>query len=532
MNKTVSINLAGIFFHIDEDAYEKLQNYFEAIKTSLQNTEGASEIITDIEARVAELFSERIKTSQQVISNREVNEIISIMGQPEDYKIDKDPVEDAPKKNNFNNNKRRLFRDPDNSYVGGVSAGFGHYFGIDPLIIRLLWVVLIFGAGTGLVLYLILWILIPAANTTAEKLSMMGKPVNISNIEKKIKEEFGSVKESLERVKNSVNNGRLNDLGTNIQSKSRIFFEALGDIILLLFNVFIKFIGLIFVISSIIGLIGFFISLLTVGVTGIFHFPGLDFADLVNSSGLALWLVSVLVLLITGTPIVFMLFLGLSMLSKRVSFFNKYTKFSLLGIWLIALITLIIFGMKQAADYRVDASVTQQSELPITKMDTLYLEMKGNPMYSKYLHRDTDLNIIYDEANTKQIYGSDLRLIVKSTKDSIATISVEKIALGVNYVSAQQRAKDIDYNYEFKNNTLYLDGFFLTEIDHKFRGQNVEVILHLPIGSVLYPDENTYSYHRNSPSYNDILDNGSEEHFLKVAHKSMRCLDCPNLNEY
>lgn len=185
MNKTVSINLAGIFFHIDEDAYETLQNYFEAIKTSLQNTEGASEIITDIEARVAELFSERIKTSQQVISNKEVDEIISIMGQPEDYQIDEDPIEDAPKKHNSNNNKRRLFRDPDNSYVGGVSAGFGHYFGIDPLIIRLLWILLIFGAGTGLVLYLILWVLIPAAKTTAEKLSMMGKPINISNIEKK-----------------------------------------------------------------------------------------------------------------------------------------------------------------------------------------------------------------------------------------------------------------------------------------------------------------------------------------------------------
>ena len=101
----------------------------------------------------------------------------------------------------------------------------------------------------------------------------MGKPINISNIEKKIKEEFGSVKDSLERVKDSVNNGRLNDLGTNIQSKSRSFFEALGDIILLLFNVFIKVIGLIFVIASIIGLIGFFISLLTVGVADIFHFP-------------------------------------------------------------------------------------------------------------------------------------------------------------------------------------------------------------------------------------------------------------------
>ena len=531
MNKTVSINLAGIFFHIDEDAYETLQNYFEAIKTSLQNTEGASEIITDIEARVAELFSERIKTSQQVISNKEVDEIISIMGQPEDYQIDEDPLDEAPKRNNSNNNKRRLFRDPDNAYVGGVSAGFGYYFGIDPLILRLLWILLIFGAGTGLVLYLILWVLIPAANTTAEKLSMMGKPVNISNIEKKIKEEFGNVKDSLERMKDRVNDGRLNDLGANIQSKSRSFFEALGDIILLLFNVFIKAIGLIFVFASIICLIGFFISLVTVGVADIFHFPGLDFADLVNSSGLPLWLVSMLALLITGIPIVLLLFLGLHMVSKRTSFLNRYTKFSLLGIWLIALITLFIFGMKQAADYRVDASVTQQSELPITKMDTLYLEMKGNPIYSKYLHRDNDLNIIYDEANTKQIYGSDIRLIVRSTKDSTATISVEKIALGVNYISAQKRAQNVDYLYEFKNNTLSLNGYFLTDIDHKFRGQKVEIILYLPIGSVLYPDENTYSYHRNSSRYNDILDNGSEEHYLKVDHKSMRCLDCPNLNE-
>ena len=360
---------------------------------------------------------------------------------------------------------------------------------------------------------------------------MMGKPVNISNIEKKIKEEFGNVKDSLERMKDRVNDGRLNDLGANIQSKSRSFFEALGDIILLLFNVFIKAIGLIFVFASIICLIGFFISLVTVGVADIFHFPGLDFADLVNSSGLPLWLVSMLALLITGIPIVLLLFLGLHMVSKRTSFLNRYTKFSLLGIWLIALITLFIFGMKQAADYRVDASVTQQSELPITKMDTLYLEMKGNPIYSKYLHRDNDLNIIYDEANTKQIYGSDIRLIVRSTKDSTATISVEKIALGVNYISAQKRAQNVDYLYEFKNNTLSLNGYFLTDIDHKFRGQKVEIILYLPNGSVLYHDENTYSYHRNSSRYNDILDNGSEEHYLKVDHKSMRCLDCPNLNE-
>jgi len=531
MNKTVSINLAGIFFHIDEDAYQKLQNYFEAIKSSLQNTQGESEIIADIEGRVAELFSERIKTSQQVISNKEVDDIISIMGQPEDYKIDEELFEETPKNEKSESQKRRLFRDRDNSYIGGVSSGFGYYFGIDPLIIRLLWVVLIFGAGMGPLLYIILWILIPAANTTAEKLAMMGKPINITNIEKKVKEEFGNVKESLGRVKDSVNSGRLNDLGKNIQSKSRSFFETIGDIILLLFKLVFKVIGMFFIVVSIVILIGFFISLLTVGIADAVHFPGMDFADLINSTGLPIWLVSILALLIAGIPIVFILLLGLRMVSKRIPLFNGYTKFSLFGVWIIVLITIITFSLKQAANYRLDASVTEQTELPITKMDTLYLEMKGNPLYSKYLHRDNDLKIIYDEQDTKRIYGSDIRLIVQSTKDSIGSISVEKKASGVDYINAKNRAKALDYHYELKNNTLYLDGFFLTDLEHKFRGQTIEIILKLPIGSVLFPDENTYSYHRNTSGYNDILDNGNENHYLKIAHKSMHCLDCPNLNK-
>ena len=531
MNKTVSINLAGILFNIDEDAYQKLQNYFEAIKASLQNTQGASEIISDIEGRVAELFSERIKTSQQVISNKEVDEIVIIMGQPEDYKIDEEIFEEAPKNEKSDSQKRRLFRDRDNSYIGGVSSGFGYYFGIDPLIIRLIWVILIFGAGMGPLLYIILWILIPAANTTAEKLSMMGKPINITNIEKKVKEEFGNVKESLERVKESVNSGRLNDLGKNIQSTSRSFFETIGDLILLFFKLIFKAIGMFFIVFSIVILIGFFIGLLTVGIADAIHFPGMDFAELVNSSGLPIWLVSILALLIAGIPMVFILLLGLRMVSKRIPLFNKYTKFSLLGVWLIVLITLTIFSVKQAADYRLDASVTEQVELPITKMDTLYLEMKGNPLYSKFLHRNSNLEIIYDEQDTKRIYGSDIRLIVQSTKDSIGSISVEKKASGVDYLIAKDRAMALDYQFEFKNNTLSLDGFFLTDIEQKYRGQNIEVIIQLPIGSVLFPDENTYSYHRNYSIHNDILDNGNEDHYLKIEHKSMRCLDCPNLNK-
>ena len=530
MNKTVSINLAGIFFHIDEDAYQNLKNYFKAIKKSLQNSEGESEILADIEGRVSELFSERIKSSQHVISNKEVDEIVSIMGQPEDYKIDEALFEESPEQEKSDIHKRRLFRDSDGAYVGGVSAGLGHYFGIDPLLIRLVWVLLIFGAGMGPLLYVILWILIPAAKTTAEKLAMMGKPVTISNIEKKVQEEFENVKASLERVKNSVNSDKINDLGSTIQSKSRSFFETLCDIAMFLFKLFFKAIGLLFIVVSISSLIGFFISLLTVGIADAVHFPGLDFADLVNSSTLPLWLVSILALLIAGIPIVFLLLLGLRMVSSRAPQLNRYTKLALLGVWIIVLITLITLSLKLASDYRINASVTEQSELPVTSEDTLFLEMKGNPLYSKYLYRDNDLEIIYDEQNTKRIYGSNVRLIVRSTKDSIGSISVEKIALGSDYFNAKNRAEKLEYDYEFKNNTLFLNGYFLTDIDNKYRGQNVEVILTLPIGSVLFPYENTYSFHRNTSKYNDILDNGNEEHYMKVNYKSMRCLDCSNLN--
>ena len=133
MNKTISINLGGFFFHIDEDAYQKLSRYFDAVKRSL-SPDGRDEIMKDIESRIAELFQERIQNEKQVIGLVEIDAVIGIMGQPEDYKID----EDATKSSNFSSTKKtytrakRLYRDKDKSLLGGVAAGFGHYLNIDP----------------------------------------------------------------------------------------------------------------------------------------------------------------------------------------------------------------------------------------------------------------------------------------------------------------------------------------------------------------------------------------------------------------
>jgi len=112
MNKTVNINLAGIFFHIDEDAYLKLQRYIQAIKRSFTDSQGRDEIIADIEARIAELFSEKIKNERQVISIKEVDAVIEVMGQPEDYKLDEEIFEDEPQASYQRTPRsKQLFRD-------------------------------------------------------------------------------------------------------------------------------------------------------------------------------------------------------------------------------------------------------------------------------------------------------------------------------------------------------------------------------------------------------------------------------------
>ena len=194
MNKTVNINLGGLFFHIDEDAFQKLNRYFDAIKRSLSNSSGQDEIMKDIEMRISEIFSESKETDKHVISLRDVDAMIAVMGQPEDYRIEEEG-ETQNASQNFNTTKpnKKLYRDIDKNILGGVAAGFGHYLGIDSLWIRLLLVLIVIaGVGFPILLYIILWVLIPKAQTTTEKLEMTGEPANLSNIEKKVREEFAA----------------------------------------------------------------------------------------------------------------------------------------------------------------------------------------------------------------------------------------------------------------------------------------------------------------------------------------------------
>jgi phage shock protein PspC (stress-responsive transcriptional regulator) len=541
MNKTVNINLAGIFFHIDEDAYLKLQRYLEAIKRSFTDSQGRSEIIADIEARIAELFNERVQMDRQVIRVKEVDEVISIMGQPEDYLVDDEIFEDEPQHTprKKKTSSRKLFRDTNNSYIGGVSSGLAHYLGIDATWIRLVWVLLFFGFGTGILLYILLWVLVPEAKTTAEKIMMTGEPVNISNIEKKIKDGFENVSETVtdvaKNVSDSVSNATKNidfeKQGGKIKSTSRSFFETIGDIIMFFFKVVAKFIGILLIFIGAATLITLIIGLFSVGVANFVHIPGLDLVDIINAGETPIWFVSLLTLLAVGIPFFFLFYLGLKILVNNLKSIGNVAKYTLLGLWFISVIGLVIIGIRQASEHAFDETYVEKTELSIANIDTLSIKMVNNDNFSSGVYKNTDFKLAHDDDGNKIIYSSDIDIRVKSTTDTVITIAIEKSADGRDYQKARTRAKNIDYNFELKNNVLLLDSFFTTDPKNKFSDQEIDVVLHIPENMIVNFNKNTkaYIYYRSYDG--NIIRRNHLNHHIKILDNEVECTDCPEKDD-
>lgn len=548
MNKTVNINLAGIFFHIDEDAYLKLQRYLEAIKRSFTDSQGREEIISDIEARISELFTERMKTDRQVIGNKEVEEVIAIMGQPEDYLVDDEIFEDEPSsktKNTYrSSSSKKLYRDTDNSYIGGVSAGLAHYFGIDAIWIRLIWILLVFGAGTGVFLYILLWILVPEAKTTAEKLTMTGEAVNISNIEKKIRDGFDSVSENVKNIDFQKHADKLKEgfehasdnisdsvkrIPTNkIKDSSKSFFDGLGNVIKGIFKVFAKIIGLFIVLATIAGTIA-----LTVGlIIGSFfdsniHFLDNDLMELSTTSGMSFELLSILIFIVSVIPLIFLFYLGLKILISNLKPLSNIAKFTLLGLWLLSLIGLITISINQGLSYSEKAPEIINEKIEIIKStDTLVLTMKGNDNFAgDYYRRYHNFRTGFDENGEKVTFSQDIRVNIKSTSDSVAKIKVFKSSRGRTFESAKERAKTIDYNYNINGNKLELDNYFLIPNTEAKRDQKVEITVYLSEGSVIYNNPNTESFISYSSFDGYLRENTG--HYFKIEQNNATCLDCP-----
>lgn len=169
---------------VDDDAYARLNTYLEAIKRKYASQAGGEEIISDIEARIAELFAQEIKSAQQVVNLRMVKQAIATLGDEED--LDAGTTFQSAYTNDQKRNPmayKKFYRDPNGMVIGGVCTGLSHYFNLDPVLFRIIFIALLLG-GVTVILYPLIWIITPMAVTPSQRLEMKGEPITPENLER------------------------------------------------------------------------------------------------------------------------------------------------------------------------------------------------------------------------------------------------------------------------------------------------------------------------------------------------------------
>ncbi len=529
MNKTININLGGVFFHIDEEAYQKLKKYLDAIRRSLSDDpQGKDEILTDIESRIGEILSEKIKDVRQVVNQNDIEDIIAVMGKPEEYAGDEGIFEDDTTYKNAKNKKtKKLFRDGSDKFLGGVASGLAHYFGVDVIWVRLGWLLLLVG-GFSVILYPILWILLPEANTTSEKLEMEGEAVNISNIERKIKEELSNaskiVKDGIEDVSEHLKSG-------NYQSRVRTGLQEIIDLFARVFSAIFKvtgkFIGILLIVISAATLFGILV--------GGFSLGSIEFLDLgddmasyppfFNNSRLPLWLLITFSFIAIAVPFILLFMLGLKIISSNVKSLSRPTNLTLLGIWLVSIMGISFAGIEyQAHDANQYTKVEKIAiNTPIT--DTLNIKMLAKDDFE--LKRYYDSQTVYENGKEK-FYKTNIGLDIRESNTNDTYLKIKKKAYAITKAKAVEYANKMNYHLEIKDANLLLNAYFISEIENIYRHQKIKMVLYIPKGKTIYLDRSTKNFLDN---VQDIYDEEMIKHYYKMTTKGLNCTDCNSKKE-
>jgi len=351
---------------------------------------------------------------------------------------------------------------------------------------------------------------------------MRGEDVNISNIERKVKEGFDDVAQKIKSVD-------YEGVGNKVKNGGKSFFDTVGDIIMFLFKVFGKFIGIILVIVGTATIIGMFIGMLTVGTLDWLHLPGVD-GIIDNITGAPVWLLSLLCFFVIGIPFFFLLYLGLKILVNNLKSLGNIAKFSLLGLWLICLISLIVMGVREAASHAFTGSVTTENPVYLSNTsDTLNIQLISSKFYDEGDNvRMNDMLMVYDDAGNPILQSEDVRFNIKKSNDTVPRISVRKEANGPSFNEARNTAEKIDYEYVLNGNTLLFNNFLTTAKKSAFNEQEVRVNLYLPAGTVIKYDlssERLWTIRAETDASPDNFEN----YLWKMGPDGeLKCQDCPD----
>lgn len=365
MNKTISITLGGTIFHIEEDAYQKLSAYLKDIAARFDGTEEKNDIMSDIEANIAEKFSAKITPAKAAIDLADVDELIAILGTTADFDEELKDEKRFTSSSKGRSGLKKLYRNTDDQIVAGVCSGIAAYFGMQPLVIRLLFFISIFFGGVGVIIYLILWIVVPEAKTNTQKLEMAGDPVTLERIEKAVKENINELKrpENTERIKSSFR--RLIEFPFIVL---RAIFRGVGRFLAALGPIVSGLVGGVMLLASIAG-ICFFSFLLCVAVFNIQNpwlISDIPLNTVIDQPLFKLGLLGAYLTIVI--PGLFVLLSGLSFMRRKNSFSLPLVSV-LIGLWMLSAVSAASIAFRYAPDIQAKVSEFNAQQQTVKNYD-------------------------------------------------------------------------------------------------------------------------------------------------------------------
>jgi len=518
MKPTIKVSIGGIAFNLEENAYRLLKQYLDRLQTHYEKFDGGKEIVDDIELRITELLRERISSTEQAISETIIKEVIAILGQPEEMESNEQDPDVGFSKKNKKEIQKKLYRDMDNRVLGGVCSGLAAYFNIDVVLIRILFVVFFIGfsilhfslfrmtGGTALLIYVILWIVTPAARTVQQRYEMHGETPNIKNIQRKVEEELREAGRSIEKSTPAATEA----------------FRVIGRIFLIFFGIILILVA----VSVLMAFIVAFVSGQT--VVSILFTDLLNYVDISWHPGWFFGLLAALLFL----PFIGILYGGIKML------FGIKTKLRIgliiFLLWIAALFTMVgmsIYHMKSFFHWR---SFHESVELPVIDYDILYVDIPQKyyaegmlePVVSRVNHLDinywdrnhwgihykknnkckhnrkvskkkTHRNVckerdfpnnqpvlFFYKANKKANEKLLFFPIIEGknfTDETNFGIDIYKEAAGNSLRSAYRHAQEIPFNYTLKDSLLIIEPLVYTK-DSKWDGELIRLHFQVPEG--------------------------------------------------
>lgn len=516
MKKTFTINLAGVPFIIDEDAYQVLHSYLENIKQKFNSNEEAAEILHDIEARFAELFTEYLKGNKEVVGVAEVEAATTTMGKPEDIAGTDNATEQQnntqDKTINQPKQQRKLFRNPDDKVLGGVLSGVSIYFGIeDSIWLRILFVALFFfGLGSTFLIYIILWAIVPEAKTASEKLQMRGESVTLDNIQRE-------VSDAANRIGKWTNNGSIG--------------EKLLHIVLLIFKGFLKVIALF--IALIVMFVVFTFVASSVGFLSFASIPSVqELANVFAENTTVVYAAIIGVLLVVLAPLIALLYAAIRIIvgaKTRIPAMKWFVS----GGFIFGILLLVFAGLSFGLNFKNHSSASQKFPLMQPANNTLFVQLadsSGVAFEENETEEEEDMMPIFingENAKTKTGYKIG-RPHIKLMPSKDTSFYVERFVTskGKTKAAANQNAKAVNYNFTQTDTVLNLNTYYEVGNGGKWRSQNLYFRIAIPEGkTVRFADNIDYvpATVKDNSAYNNTLFANTT---WTVKDGKVVCLDC------